>query len=208
MARLRSPRQERFARLVAAGADPAAAYGEAGYRGGKPEGRAAVLVELPTVKARIAALRVALNAELGASPVAVAGSVAGGPVGAGGDDGAVGDREGETGCDARPDGGDKDRASKAGPGRDWVIARLVETAERALQAVPVTDRKGEPTGEFTYQGSVALRALELLGRELGMFSDKKEPGEGGVEALSDDDLERRAVKLAQALGLGGLGGDP
>ena len=88
------------------------------------------------------------------------------------------------------------------------MARLVETAERALQAVPVTDRKGEPTGEFTYQGSVALRALELLGRELGMFSDRKDTGEGGVEALSDGDLEKRAVKLSQALGFGGLGGDP
>ena len=95
-----------------------------------------------------------------------------------------------------------------GPGRDWVVARLVETAERALQAVPVTDRKGEPTGEFTYQGSVALRALELLGRELGMFTDKKEPPDGGVEALSDADLERRAVRLAQALGVGRVGDDP
>ena len=167
MARLRNPRQERFARLVAAGADVAAAYREAGYQAGGAEKRALVLAARPAVAARINTLTDAWDS----------------------------DPE----SDARKD--------TSGPGRAWVIARLVETAERALQAVPVTDRKGEPTGEFTYQGSVALRALELLGRELGMFSDRKEPPEGGVEALSDEDLERRAVRLAQALGVGCMGGD-
>lgn len=92
------------------------------------------------------------------------------------------------------------------PGRAWVMARLVETAERALQAVPVTDRKGAPTGEYVYQGSVALRALELLGRELGMFSDRKEPPASGMEGVSDAELERRAIRLAQALGVGRVGG--
>ena len=96
-----------------------------------------------------------------------------------------------------------DRLARGGtPGRGWVLARLVETAERALQAVPITDRKGVPKGEYAYQGSVALKALELLGRELGMFANRKEPPESGVEALSDEDLERRAVRLAQALGVG------
>lgn len=169
MERLRNPRQERFARLVAAGADIAAAYREAGYRARGSERRAKALAARPALTARIEALCRAWDGDPGTTVEA--------------------------------------GASKEGPGRSWVVARLVETAERALQAVPVTDRKGEPTGEFTYQGSVALRALELLGRELGMFSDRKEPPEGGVEALSDEDLERRAVRLAQALGVGRMGGD-
>ena len=159
---LRNQRQERFARLLAAGTDLGTAYGQAGYRAGGAARRAATLAARPAVSARVDELRQAWN-------------------GAGAENG---------------------RSSATGPGRAWVVARLVETAERALQAVPVTDRKGEPTGEYTYQGSVALRALELLGRELGMFSDRKEPPEGGVEALSDEDLERRALRLAQALGVG------
>lgn len=41
-----------------------------------------------------------------------------------------------------------------------------------MQAAPVTDRDGMPTGEYRYDGSVANRALELLGKELGMFIDR------------------------------------
>ena len=53
--------------------------------------------------------------------------------------------------------------------QDWVIERLVDNFERAMQVRPVTDARGKPTGEYTYHGAVANRALELLGKHLGMF---------------------------------------
>ncbi len=53
------------------------------------------------------------------------------------------------------------------------MSRLVENAERALQRVPVTNDDGSVV-EYHYEGSVANRALELLGKELGMFIDRKE----------------------------------
>ena len=53
------------------------------------------------------------------------------------------------------------------------MSRLVENAERALQRVPVTNEDGTVV-EYHYEGSVANRALELLGKELGMFIDRKE----------------------------------
>ncbi len=53
----------------------------------------------------------------------------------------------------------------------WVTKRLVENVERAMQAVAVTDAEGNPTGVYTYQGAVANKALELLGRNIGMFKD-------------------------------------
>src|SRR3954469_8986555 len=56
--------------------------------------------------------------------------------------------------------------------REWVMRRLVENANRAMQAVAVTDRDGSPSGEYKYDGAVANRALELLGKELGMFIDR------------------------------------
>jgi phage terminase small subunit len=56
----------------------------------------------------------------------------------------------------------------------WVLERLVENVNRAMQAVAVTDGEENPIGEYQYQGSVANRALELLGKELGMFVDRKE----------------------------------
>lgn len=74
--------------------------------------------------------------------------------------------------------------------KSWIIQKLVENLERALQAKPVLDAKGNPTGDYTYQGSVANRALELLGKERGMFIDKKEIGRPGeFDAMSDSDLD-------------------
>ena len=34
---------------------------------------------------------------------------------------------------------------------------------------PVRDRDGNPTGEYVYEGAVANRALELLGKHLKLF---------------------------------------
>jgi phage terminase small subunit len=55
--------------------------------------------------------------------------------------------------------------------QDWVLQKLVENVERAMQADPVRDRDGNPTGDYVYQGSVANKALELIGKHVGMFSD-------------------------------------
>lgn len=57
--------------------------------------------------------------------------------------------------------------------KEWVIETLKENVARAMQATPVrSDDEGEAIGEYQYQGSVANRALELLGKELGMFVER------------------------------------
>lgn len=56
--------------------------------------------------------------------------------------------------------------------REWILQKLKQNVERALVEEPVFDREGNPTGEYTYNGSVANKALELLGKQSGMFSDK------------------------------------
>jgi phage terminase small subunit len=58
--------------------------------------------------------------------------------------------------------------------RQWVLDKLVENVERAMQARAVLGPEGEPTGEYKYDGAVANRALELLGKELGMFIERRE----------------------------------
>ena len=65
-------------------------------------------------------------------------------------------------------------AEKAVLTKAWVIERLMTNAERALQERQVLDGEGKPTGEFEYEGQVANRALELLGKEIGMFVDRSE----------------------------------
>jgi hypothetical protein len=57
--------------------------------------------------------------------------------------------------------------------RAWVLERLAENVRRAMQIEPVTLR-GLPTGEYRYEGSIANRALELLGKELGLFVERIE----------------------------------
>lgn len=72
----------------------------------------------------------------------------------------------------------------------WVMARLKENAERALQARQATDAEGNPAGDFKYEGAVANRALELLGKEIGMFVDRKEIRTGRIDLarLTDEEL--------------------
>ena len=60
--------------------------------------------------------------------------------------------------------------------QDWIVERLVENVERSMKLVPATDRDGKPTGEHVYQGNVANKALELLGRHQGMFTDNLKLG--------------------------------
>lgn len=65
--------------------------------------------------------------------------------------------------------------------QDYVLTRLRENVERAMQAVPMTDDDGGSLGIYRYEGSVANRALELLGKHLGLFSEKVEhSGEVGL----------------------------
>jgi phage terminase small subunit len=69
---------------------------------------------------------------------------------------------------------------KVGITKAYVISKLQQNLERALQEVAVVDRDGKETGEYRYEGSVANRAAELIGKELGMFSDKlKISGDAG-----------------------------
>lgn len=58
--------------------------------------------------------------------------------------------------------------------KEWILAKLIDNAERALQAQQVTDADGKVIGEYRYQGAVANRALELLGKHLGMFVELHE----------------------------------
>src|SRR5215510_6403941 len=55
-------------------------------------------------------------------------------------------------------------AGKAGVSRQWVLERLKENVERCMTAVPVLDREGRPTGQYTFQSNLANKALELLGK--------------------------------------------
>jgi phage terminase small subunit len=81
--------------------------------------------------------------------------------------------------------------------KEWVLRKLVENIEKASQAVPVNGTEG---AEYKYEGSVVNRSLELLGKELGMFVDRKETGAPGefADINNTRDLER---VICERLGL-------
>ena len=58
---------------------------------------------------------------------------------------------------------------------DYVINGLLEVHKRCLQAEPVMVRGDdgmEESGEFKFEHSGANKSLELLGKHLGIFTDK------------------------------------
>ena len=70
------------------------------------------------------------------------------------------------------------RAQRVEVTQDYVLSNLVEVVERTMQRAPVMDRKGEQVTDeegravWTFDAKGANRALELLGKHLGIFTDK------------------------------------
>ena len=79
--------------------------------------------------------------------------------------------------------------------RQVVGERILEVLDRCMQAVPVCDAEGEPTGDWRFDAGNALKALALLGKELGMFE-----GQGG-QAPPNPDEARRYAYAQLVLGL-------
>jgi phage terminase small subunit len=83
------------------------------------------------------------------------------------------------------------RAARCEVDAAWVLSQLREVALRCLQAVPLLDRSGRETGEWRFNASGANRALELIGKHLGMFGER----------LDVQLLRSEAQQIAAELGL-------
>ena len=73
---------------------------------------------------------------------------------------------------------------------DYVLGNLMEIVERSMQRAPVLagrDRQAvddEGRHVWRFDGRTANRALELIGRHLGMFADRAAPEQGGPMAIA------------------------
>lgn len=190
MPKLRSCRQEAFADLVASGMQPRDAVTAAGYRTENPKVRAQQLLTRADLLTRVAELR------------------ADKPLQDRGGKGKVEPALPATGGDANapdPEAVLEDLLRSGGEravDKDWIVECLVENIERSLGLKPLRDRSGRTVGSYSHQGSVANKALELLGRQLGLFGEKRDGKGGGFDDLSDEDLnelerdlERRIAAL-------------
>lgn len=64
------------------------------------------------------------------------------------------------------------RSASVGVTQEYILEMLTLNVNRALQAEPARDKDGQIVGDYKYEGAVANKALELLGKHAGMFNDK------------------------------------
>jgi hypothetical protein len=83
--------------------------------------------------------------------------------------------------------------------RRYVLENLREVVERCMQHTEVKDRNGKPTGEWTFNAKDANRALELIGKELGMFVERKEVRHGPLAEASDEELDAELGRIASEI---------
>ena len=97
--------------------------------------------------------------------------------------------------------------------RQWVIDSLITVAQRCMQVEPVLDKKGDPilvktdlgelSAAFTFEPAGANKSLELLGKEVGMFVERR--SNIPPEDLADKDaLQRRIQERQVKLGLAAM----
>lgn len=86
--------------------------------------------------------------------------------------------------------------------REYVLEGLRENHQKASQSKAILDREGNETGEYTFQVAGSNRALELMGKELGMFVERFsiESLDSQLESMSGEEL--RAFVKASACEVG------
>jgi len=62
-------------------------------------------------------------------------------------------------------------AKVAGLSAEYVLEGYMDIYQRCMQAVPITDANGAPSG-FTFNAAGANKALEMLGKHLALFEGK------------------------------------
>jgi hypothetical protein len=75
----------------------------------------------------------------------------------------------------------------------WILARMMRNAEMALGDMP------NASGDFERDATAANRALELLGRELGMFIERRQDVKDELDALPADQRAQLIAAMKAAL---------
>ncbi|MFF2156067.1 terminase small subunit [Paenibacillus chitinolyticus] len=90
----------------------------------------------------------------------------------------------------------------------WVLDNLKKVAERCMQAEPLYDKETGSIVEYRFDSSGANKALETIGKHLGMFNQKVELTGGmnnttqDITQLSPDERRARIDELNRRRGNG------
>ena len=86
---------------------------------------------------------------------------------------------------------------KTGIDKAWVLKELVEVVKMGKQAEPVLDNEGNPVGEYKQNLGAVNKALELVGKELGMFIDRSEVRTGPLDSMEHEELKAMQDAIRQ-----------
>lgn len=84
----------------------------------------------------------------------------------------------------------------------WILTNLAQTVDRCMRIEPVYHRprgRGQVptlTGEYTFDAPSTLKALDLLARNMGLFSGKTELMPT-LKNMPIEDIERRIQALVE-----------
>jgi len=81
---------------------------------------------------------------------------------------------------------------------NWVLENLRNIHDRCKEPRPILDRQGNPTGRFRFDSAGALRALELIGKHLRMFTDRIEVSDFDPAQIVNEAAERVRIARKQA----------
>jgi len=85
--------------------------------------------------------------------------------------------------------------------REWVDAQLKEVVDRCMQKTPVI-LNGKETGEYKFDARGANTALQLMGKDRGMFVDKLQIVEDDLAKKTPEEIEAFLIAAAVDLGRG------
>jgi Terminase small subunit len=82
--------------------------------------------------------------------------------------------------------------------RSYVITCLMTIVEQCMQHEPIRDKSGIVLGHARYNPMAAIRALEFLGKELGMFKGRPER-QTTMDNMTLEEMKQRQEELDRQL---------
>lgn len=67
------------------------------------------------------------------------------------------------------------KAERCQVSAEWVVKSLQEVVDRCMKPKEIRDSQGKPTGVYKFDSKGACRALELIGKHIGMFRREAGP---------------------------------
>lgn len=83
--------------------------------------------------------------------------------------------------------------------KEWVLNELLEVAAMGKATTPVLDKDGNPSGEYKQNLAAANKALELIGKEIGMFVERREVRAGALDEIPYDEREASLEIVREAI---------